>query len=224
MKPIILFGIDYTLINTSRLRELVESANCLHLRIDQNIYRELIGEYVAGLASNIEFSPRNYVRFLENKLHKQIPVNDLLANYFSNPDLYRNSLYLETLSVLNVLSEHYSLGIFSEGVKEFQIAKIELSGIVQYLNLDLVFIYPDKTGKALDILRQHRHFCLVDDNLRHLFLYRNQVNIKKILVRREDKHLSQSEPLPSDILMISSLTELPALVDKTLPVSLSSDV
>lgn len=222
MKPIILFDIDYTLINTSRLRELIETVNCSLLRIDPNHYRELAGEYAAGLKSSIKFSPRNYLRFLDNKLKRPLPLTDLLANYFSSPILYRQALYLDTIAVLKQLSPKFSLGIFSEGVKEFQIAKIDQSGIVQYLDPSLIFIYPDKTSKASALCRKIGSFFLVDDNPRHLVKYLEIKAIDKVLVTRGVKYSSYTEPLSLEIKQISNLAELPALIDKAACISLSS--
>lgn len=167
MLKIILFDLDYTLIDTDLLRKLT------HLKISQTINSpraeiERVTEiFSLSLKKSIRFSPKKYARFLASGLN-QAELENRILKVFSLRNLYRKSVYPQTLPILKKLAGHYRLGIFSEGAKEFQIAKLKLSGIINYLDRELIFIYSDKTGKAGKLVQKFGEIFFVDDNPRHI--------------------------------------------------------
>jgi len=167
-KPkIILFDIDYTLIDTARLRQLTDEKILLITKLPKDSLEKATKEYAQTLKISIEFSPKIYAQFLANYFNNPI-IETKVNAVFDQPSVYRQAIYSETISALDKLKEKHSLGIFSEGIKEFQMAKLILSGLINYFAQNFIFIFPDKTGKAGELVEELGEIYFVDDNPRHI--------------------------------------------------------
>jgi len=183
---IILFDIDYTLIDTAKLRQLThrEIMSVANLTSDQ--LEIAVKEFSRSFGTSKEFSPKNYSLFLaiyfnNPELEKKIEI------IFANPLLYKEALYSETIPVLKKLKENFLLGIYSEGIKEFQTAKINLTGLVNYLEKKLIFIYPNKTGQAKELTEKMGNLFFVDDNPLHIQDIASLPNGRPIWIKRGPK-------------------------------------
>jgi hypothetical protein len=86
---------------------------------------------------------------------------------FKKSKLTRFLLYKEVTDVLCRLSEIATLGIFSEGEEDFQLRKLEMTGVKDYFPREHTFIVSDKSFLIKDILAKYEHgpLFLVDDKL-----------------------------------------------------------
>jgi len=167
LSKIILFDLDYTLIDTDLLRELTNLKICQAINLPNARIKKATKSFSFFLKKSIRFSPQKYARFMALELNQPKLENQILK-VFSLKSLYQKSLYPQTLPILKKLNARYRLGIYSEGVKEFQMAKLKLSGIINYLDRNLVFIYSDKTGKAGKLVKKFSEIFFVDDNPKHI--------------------------------------------------------
>lgn len=152
MKKIILFDIDYVLIDSSRLKEISSIAAAGILNLGLTEMEQLNDEFGKTLESTIEFSPERLVQFLTN----YYPQSDkkALLEVYRDPQLYQQSTFTDVFPALEKLKQDNLLGIYSEGIKEFQMAKLTFSGIESFFDRNLIFIYPDKTGKAGELVKK----------------------------------------------------------------------
>lgn len=181
---IILFDIDYTLLNTAKLKNLFNQEICQLLKIEERTLKRLNKEFSGRPRSHIEFSPRRYIDFLQDKASRQFPEFELINLFFKKEIYYQTSLYSETIPVLRRLKKKFSLGIFSEGVEEFQRAKLELSGLMDYLNKKLVFIYGNKMGKAQLLVKKIEKAYIIDDDPKHIAVLAEIKDVSPIWVKR----------------------------------------
>lgn len=164
---ILLFDIDYTLIDTSRLKKIASGEVAHLLGISNEGAEKLYEDFVKTLKSSIEFSPEKYAQFLEHYF-ADATVEKVISGIFGEPAVYQQATYPNTIQVLEKLRQTHRLGIFSEGVKDYQMNKLTLSGIINYLEKDLIFIYPDKTGKVVELVKKLGEIYFVDDSPKHI--------------------------------------------------------
>lgn len=89
------------------------------------------------------------------------------TNSFKKSGLTLYTLYPGVKNVLEKLNNTYTLGILSQGEKEFQIKKLQETGIFELLDKDHIFITQDKHGEMEEILKnlEIEETILVDDKL-----------------------------------------------------------
>ena len=148
MNPLILFDIDYTLYNTRHFIELVNPLIMSALNITPEELSQTLKDYLNTLAKSTDFLPEDFLRILANNYsYSYQKLHDI---YFS-PELYKSSLFPDTVPALQKLYPDFNLGIFSEGFPDFQTLKLKNSGILGYFDTKYIFIYNRKTD--LKILR-----------------------------------------------------------------------
>lgn len=184
MKPVLLFDIDFTFIDSAELREIIWKKEETLLRVDYCKLRELQNDYTKKLPKSTEFNPQIYVRYLGTELDcKQKPLLDL---YFNQRENYRRALYTEVTSSLRLFKRRYRLGIFTEGFRKFQMAKLELSGLLPFFDHDLIFIHRRKLLPGA-VNRLPKGAVIVDDNpevIEALLLF---PHVTPIWLNRKDK-------------------------------------
>jgi FMN phosphatase YigB (HAD superfamily) len=156
----ILFDIDYTLLDTKISKENCRSR--LSKFLNTNIEDFLIVEkgYVRKDTGFTEFNPEEYLKYISEKY--AVRVRDLSKVFFDDEN-FRNTSYPEVAVTLETLSNDYKLGIFSEGLKDFQLLKLHKSGILRYFDQSVTFIFQRKlTQESLDFLP--KGCFVIDDN------------------------------------------------------------
>ena len=208
IKPkIILFDIDYVLIDSSKLKEISSAKVAKILKISLIKMEKINEEFGKTLKTSKEFSPKKYAKFLANYFNDS-RISKKITPIFLKPKLYQQALYSDIIPSLRKLKEKYWLGIYSEGTKEFQMAKLTLSGIINYFKKNLVFIYPDKTGKATKLVEKLGEIYFVDDNPRHIKDIAATFDAHPIWLKRGPK-ADTSETLTCPTIL--SLEELPEI-------------
>src|SRR3990167_9237571 len=123
MGQILLFDIDGTLFDAEKFGKLTREEFLRILNIDEENLMRTIADYYSSLEASTDINPK------------------LLDKLFWEEDKhYQESLFPETLSVLQQLSEKKTLGIFSQGLEDFQLHKLEASGIRDFFNKAFIFV------------------------------------------------------------------------------------
>lgn len=135
-KGIILFDVDRTIYNTKSSGE--KFSQCL-AEISQKTVEEIKKiqiDYTSGLESSTDYDPDKFLKEVERET--KVDLETLNQAFYSSKNFV---LYPETKEKLNKsLNEGYSLGIFSEGVPEWQMKKLILTGIIDYFDNNFIFI------------------------------------------------------------------------------------
>ena len=135
-KKIILFDMDRTIYDTKSSGEKI--SQCL-AEISQKTVEEIKKiqiDYTSGLESSTDFDPDEFLKEVEKET--KVDLETLNQAFFSSKNFV---LYPEAKEKLNkLLNEGYSLGIFSEGVYEWQMKKLILTGIINYFDKNFIFI------------------------------------------------------------------------------------
>jgi FMN phosphatase YigB (HAD superfamily) len=167
-KKIILVDIDIVLLDSQKLRDSRKEKICQCLKINSQTFDKFYIKYYQTLEKSSDFSPLKFASLLSTGLNNPFLKGKVLESFFNDQESYIRSLYPDTLLALRKLHKNYRLGIFSEGIKDFQMAKLTLSGVINYLEENLIFIYPDKTGKAAELMEKLGKIYFVDDTPKHI--------------------------------------------------------
>lgn len=161
MKEVILFDVDRTLIDTTKFKQKIKLKISQLLNISLEDFLKIEQGYVKKEEGFTDFIPQEYIKFLSNQFGFD---ESKISNAFFDDDNFEDILYKDVLDCLKSLSESYTLGIFSESFKDFQILKLYKTGLLRYFNQNLVFIFQRKlTKEAFSFLPEG---CfIVDDNL-----------------------------------------------------------
>jgi hypothetical protein len=136
MERIMLFDIDKTIVDTKTSgKRMSKNIGLVTRRTPEEIER-INGEYKSGLESTTDFNSNDFLR----EVSKQTETNiEGLNGVLSISDNF--VLFPETLIILKkLLDEGYSLGTFSEGVPEWQMKKLILTGVIGYLDPSLIIV------------------------------------------------------------------------------------
>ena len=161
MKEVILFDIDYTLINSQVSKELRRKkyADFLDITEEDVLLTEI--EYVKKDSGFTDFDPNEYIDFIA----KNYSVGrDRISEIFFQDDNFISAVYSDVVNTLEVEKKDFSLGIFSEGLEDFQMLKLHKSNLLKYFDPNLTFVFKRKlTEDSLKLLPQK---CfIVDDNV-----------------------------------------------------------
>ena len=146
MKPIVLFDFDRTLFDTAHYGDALTEVLAELLRTNKVTLRKVMTDYVSSLASDLEFDPDNYTKFLCDKF--SFENQEILLSVFYGEGYkhwYKDYIFPEAYELINNLKNKYNLGLYSEGTQKFQNYKIESSGILKYFDIDLIFILDNKS-------------------------------------------------------------------------------
>jgi len=188
-KPIILFDIDFTLVDTDKLRSLTSLALIKFLKVARKDYETVSEKYAKGLKNYTDFNSKQYLKCLSSEFGKNV---NSLGKVFYNPKFYRQSLFTETVSVLEKLfKKEIKLGIFSEGFKNFQRKKLKNSGILKFFDRQNLFIFRRKARKS-SVIALPKNSIIVDDNLavlEEIDELNNSKKIKLVWLNRKTKKI-----------------------------------
>ena len=160
MKEIILFDIDYTLLDTSVSKRYYREkiSKLANVSIDDFILVEQ--EYKKKDSGFTDFHPDDYIEHV----CKFYNLNEKsVRELFFSDDNFKDALYDDVVPTLKTLSDKFNLGIFSEGFEDFQLTKLHKSGIMHFFEKDLTFIFRRKLEEDSLALLPDNCF-VVDDN------------------------------------------------------------
>lgn len=197
-KPIVLFDVDKTLIDTGVLfKKFVISELVKQLGITENQYAEKEAAYKQSLEKYTDFEP---ISFLKSISHLE-DVTKLASQTLFNRNFHEQSVFTDVIPTLAELSESYTLGVFSEANLAWQQQKLELAGLHHFFEPELTFIWHRKTAPdQLKLLPTN--VVIVDDNTEVIADLQTVLSITPIWINRTAK------PPLSDVITITSLSEL----------------
>lgn len=143
-KQLILLDFDKTLFD---IRTFFEDhlfpALEREFKLSRETFEDISKEYRETLSKSTQFNPSGWIEIA--KRHFEIDVQRYLDILYT-PEFFSASVYHEVIPTLTELSHDHVLGIYSEGVEEWQRKKIELSGLFNYFDQSLVTIKEDKVS------------------------------------------------------------------------------
>ncbi len=214
-KQLILLDFDKTLFNVKTFFEdFLFPALEREFNINRETFEDISKEYRESLTKSTQFNPSGWVEVA--KRHFDIDP-EAYFSILNTPEFYAKSLYPEVIPTLAELSHDYVLGIYSEAVKEWQIKKISLSGIINYFDQNLIMIREDKVSDLV-IDNIPAGAIVVDDKMEVIAALKRKVGIYPIWINRagiqgipslrEIRDLSQllrmAEKIRGEILQLNS--------------------
>jgi hypothetical protein len=159
-KQIILFDIDKTLFDVNTyFSKNVWPAVEKDLKISKDQLDKVSEIYQETLSKSTEFDPEGWLRVAKKELGEK---SKGIRDYIYNSDYFVKSLFNEVIPVLDELKEDYTLGIYSEGIDEWQRKKLEFSGINNYFEQKYMFIGPNKVSVVF-LENLPRESIIIDD-------------------------------------------------------------
>ena len=135
-KKIFLFDMDRTIFDTETLGKNFKQSLVDVTQKSIEEIEKINKTYKLGLESSTDFDPDKFLKKVEKET--KVDLETLNQAFFSSKNFV---LYPETKEKLNkLLNEGYSLGIFSEGVYEWQMKKLILTGIIDFFDKNFIFI------------------------------------------------------------------------------------
>jgi FMN phosphatase YigB (HAD superfamily) len=204
-KGIILFDIDRTIFDTTRLSGLLESE---FKKVIKNASLEEINkaksEFISSLSADREFNPEDLADFLCKKFYFE--DKDSLVNVFYSPEnksWYKDLVFPEALEVFEKLKSKYKLGIYSEGTKRFQNYKFNSMGISDLLDKSLIFILDHKTNP--NALSKIPKGAVVVDDKESVCDYLTDNKVETIWLNKKDDRLSDKYKTVHHLTELSSM-------------------
>lgn len=185
---LVLLDIDHTLINTNQLRLSITQALVQKLNLSVEQFVEAEKQYVSSLENRHDFNPQDYLSFLGQQL--EVPTSQL-SEVFFNTSFYRSALFPEVVPALKDLVVNFTLGIYSEGFTDFQLAKLQHAGISGFFHKTHYYIFRRKL-KPENISQLPQKSIIVDDNPTVIEVLRQAKTIRTIWINRQDMSQHQS--------------------------------
>lgn len=138
MKGIILFDIDYTLIDTDVIKKNVLTYLCTNFEVDINTAVATRNAYLHGLDSSSDLDHSELIKHFSKKFDQKLKVSR--KDIYKSSVVFANTTYADVRPALNKLSSRCRLGIYSEGFMKFQRAKLEMNGLIDFFDPELMFI------------------------------------------------------------------------------------
>ncbi len=136
MSEILFFDIDRTILDTEESSQRITKSvsQVSHKTIDE--IERIISNYKSKLEFSTDFNPNELLREIVSETGIDLSV---LNQAMFKPENF--VLYPESLMLLERLNRQgYFLGIFSEGVPEWQMKKLTLTKIANYFTSSLIVI------------------------------------------------------------------------------------
>jgi FMN phosphatase YigB (HAD superfamily) len=197
-KPSILFDIDLTLFDADLFRLNVYPRLAEEVNISLPEFNETLASYTNALEKSSDFLPNRFLRHIA-KAHS-FPFQQLYDTYF-HPQNFKEALYPDTMPALQELFPGRSLGIYSEGYRDFQTTKLRFSGILDYFDPDLIYIHRRKIDP--DFLRTlPEKTTIIDDRIKVLESLSQISNLSLVWLNRKD---TATHPSIRTILLLTDL-------------------
>jgi len=171
--------------------------NALGITLEE--YRDTQNGYLNTLEKSTDFLPVKYLRHIAHTY--SYPFQKLHDIYY-NPELFRASLYPDTIPALDKLKLKNTLGIYSEGNHDFQITKLKLSGIFDYFDPNFIFIHRRKIDPVI-ISSLPENTTIVDDRTDVIDSLSQYANLSLVWLNRKD---NSQHPFIQTVNILTSLT------------------
>jgi FMN phosphatase YigB (HAD superfamily) len=218
----VLFDIDYTLLNTGKLiREYVAPALCQELGVSNEQFEQFKKDYIARLPKYTDFTPEGFIASCldavgeaaaqpANPTSQSAPAPSLeaLVNTYYTPEWYPQCLYPGVPELLQQLAPDYSLGIFSEGARHFQLKKLLLSGISGFFEDRYTYISERKLMPEM-LAQLPPESIVVDDNPEVIDTL-SAAGIQTIWIQRPERPMAPQHVTT----WTDEITQLPELLDQ----------
>ncbi len=207
MKKVLLFDIDYTLLDSGIIKTKTIDEICRVFEVDRLKVEAARDKYYFSLASTTDIKPDEMLGVIQRELG--VPLTELKSTYY-NPKIYEQSVYPETIEMLMSIDlDKFVLGVFSEGWDYYQKFKMEASGIAKYFDNKFYFIKRRKKSNEF-INSLPRDSWVIDDRADVVKKLKKVGGVVPIWINRKDK---QTNP---EIKTIFSLKELLSVVNETI--------
>ena len=183
MREKVLFDIDYTLIDTRKFKEGFKKKISEFLGI--SIEDLLLAEqgYVKKDEGFTDFVPQKYIDFIADSFNSD---KFGISKAFFDDENFADIVFPDVYESLETISKIFDLGIFSEGFRDFQLLKLYKTGIFNFFNKDLIFIFRRKlTPEALTMIP--KGCFIVDDNPSVISVLKEKQNVRPIWLNRKTK-------------------------------------
>jgi phosphoglycolate phosphatase-like HAD superfamily hydrolase len=203
-KPLILFDIDKTLINTEQLKVLQMASLAEHLNSDaKTIDKIRLEEYYSQLEETSDFRADEFLAFLAKKF--QTSLEDL-QDVFYHPKNFQAVLFPEVKEILGKLhNEGYPLGLYSEGEKKYQEHKLQTNNLLQIFAHQHRYVLARKMDKKV-IANLPENTVIIDDKAAVIDFLKHFPNVIPLHLVRNAENLYGEYTL-------SSLSDLLPILD-----------
>ena len=170
--PIILFDIDYTLFDVGYFDNNFHKYLSELFSIDKSLIREKSTETILDLIKKDYFLDIDkFLQVFLSKIDKKQHIREI-EEFLFGKDFFKRGFYPEVEFTIRSLKNAFRLGIFSQGHKKLQGAKINQSGLRKFFDDELIYIKKPLKLNFLPHLKE-RHIndkiILVDDKLEVLY-------------------------------------------------------
>ncbi|MFA6005794.1 MAG: HAD hydrolase-like protein [Patescibacteria group bacterium] len=203
IKPLILFDLDWTLINVSKLKQALYVLLAAVCKTEASKIEKEFEQYISTLVSRTDFSVEELTEHLTRKY--QVPQSAILTAITGTKQIYSSSLYPEVAATVEKLSSKYTLGIFSEGTSLWQKTKVTLSELLPFLNKDRIYIFRRKCD-SVSLQQIPDNAFVVDDKIAVCETLQSKTALTPIWLNRK------SEESSSTIKTIHNLSELTVIL------------
>lgn len=143
-KQLILFDFDKTLFDIKFFFEKqLFPALEREFSVSQSTLDKISKEYKETLTKSTQFDPEEWMKVAGRHFEFE---PDHFREVLLSPVFFEKSVYPEVIPTLIELSHDNVLGIYSEAVYEWQIKKVELSGLKNYFDQNFISISADKVS------------------------------------------------------------------------------
>ncbi|PIY79128.1 MAG: hypothetical protein COY81_04410 [Candidatus Pacebacteria bacterium CG_4_10_14_0_8_um_filter_43_12] len=153
------FDIDKTLVDTQKLLQ-----NCRQSLVQIGVLPENFDRaakaYLGHLTSRTEYNPDDFIATVAF-YQPEIEMTDISAAFWLAQN-FAEALFPEVLTVLTQLSAHFTLGIFSQGNKDWQRKKLRKTGLAEFFSSDHLIIADYKLSPEIVTLLEE-NAIVIDD-------------------------------------------------------------
>jgi len=178
---ILLFDLDGTLFDSKKFTLLFREICEKKFGISQTVYQSAREEYNASLSKNTDFNPRDFCKILSDRTN--VAYESIFSLFWQEKSLYKQSVYDDVFISLERLLKKYVLGVFSEGVIDYQKHKLEFSGLHPFFSSDHMFISTRKLEDNLSV-KFAKNSLIIDDK-KEVVLALKKENIETIWINRK---------------------------------------
>lgn len=182
-EKILLFDIDKTIFNTETFGKKIIKRVEEVLQITNDEAENIFHNYKSKLKKTTDFNPDDLIKEVANETKKNL---NLVSQAVFSPDNF--VLYPETRYILEQLNKRSSLlGVYSEGILEWQKKKIILTKLIGYFDPSLLIIERRKLSSET-INRLPNRSTIVDDKKEVIEMLTNmRPDLNLVWINRQNK-------------------------------------